>query len=269
MRVWSRDCLAVKRVSKARSEQKLRGIYETNSLRSIEHSSFFLCSATFSFTWSCSIAGLDRKESFQHLADMGNGASAAAGLAAAAGKMDEKELKDVVAALDKDTADKLRKALGAGEESKQALPAHMKCAIWLWDAALTKEELGKCDLEGGIPDITGKDILSGSATFEKTSDQEKVDSMVKKTCLQFFQDQCAAEKPYEPPADLKRRCVYTWDIAAVEEFLNEIAIKSAAMDGKRMLTDGQVNFTSSEQEKVKDVLGKVGRMFMQDIAASQ
>ena len=48
------------------------------------------------------------------LAAMGNGASAAAGVAAAAGKMDEKELSAVVAALDKETADKLRKALGGG-----------------------------------------------------------------------------------------------------------------------------------------------------------
>ena len=198
---------------------------------------------------------------------MGNGASAAAGLAAAAGKMDEKELKDVVAALDQETADKLRKALGGGE--KESLPAHMKCAIWLWDGASAKQELTKCSLDGKVPEATGKDILLGKATFEKDSDQEKVDNMVRTACFQFLQDQCTAEKPYEPPADLKKRCVYTWDIATVEEFLGELNIKSAAMDGKLMLTGGQVNFTSSEQDKVKSALGNVGRMLMQDIAASQ
>ena len=199
--------------------------------------------------------------------EMGNGASAAAGLAAAASKMDEKELKDVVSALDKSTADKLRKALG--NQESEPLPSHMKCAIWLWDAAVTKQELSKCELEGQVPDIVGKDILLGKNLFEKEADQSKVDKMVKAMCFQFLQDQCAAEKPYEPPAETKRRCVYMWDIATVEEFLSELSIKSAAMDGKLMLTAGQVNFTSSEQEKVRGALGDVGRMLMQDLAASQ
>mmetsp|Transcript_34113 Transcript_34113/g.63667 ORF Transcript_34113/g.63667 Transcript_34113/m.63667 type:complete len:202 (+) Transcript_34113:62-667(+) len=201
---------------------------------------------------------------------MGNGASAAAGLAAAAGKMDEKELKDVVASLDKETADKLRKALGGGASEKAAepLPAGMKHAIWLWDTAVTKECLGKGEIQGTLPEATGKDLLLGGVSFESDSQKEAVDKLIKKWTFQFFVDQCEAEKPYEPPADLKRRCVYMWDVAGVEEFLKEVGVKAAAMDGKRMLTDGQVNFTASEQEKVNDVLGNVGRMLMQDIAST-
>lgn len=192
---------------------------------------------------------------------MGSGASTPADVVKEAGKMEHKDLKDILGKLSDEDNEKLKKVLNlAGKPG-----SNMRRAVWLWTEDNCAEALGENELEGEIPKCTGKQLVMDEVKFEKEDDKKKVDTMIKRVMQMFMEDQAQADVPYIPPESAKKRAVWLWDKDAVKEFLSEVEIDVEMKDGKELLTDGRNKFKDGQDEKVQEVLGSIGLMLMQDI----
>ncbi|CAJ1458557.1 unnamed protein product [Effrenium voratum] len=197
---------------------------------------------------------------------MGAGASAKeeakpGDVAAIAAKMDPKDLEGLIKSLDHETSGKLQQALQKG---KGVDGACMRRAIWKWDNDTLQEALSEAELEGKAPEGTGLDFLLGKLKFEKDSDKEKADAMMKRVIFMFLQDQVVNQPAYVPPESAKKRCVWLWGEEEVKSALSEIEVKATVPDGKKLLLLEGID--DDAKEKVTDMLGTVGKLFLEDCA---
>ncbi|CAK9043349.1 unnamed protein product [Durusdinium trenchii] len=230
----------------------------------------------------CEIRSADPVNLAAPVCAMGSGASTPADVVKEAGKMEHKDLKDILGLLADEEWSKSgqakmnTRALGKlsdedNEKLKKVLNlagkpgSNMRRAVWLWTEDNCAEALGENELEGEIPKCTGKQLVMDEVKFEKEDDKKKVDTMIKRVMQMFMEDQAQADVPYIPPESAKKRAVWLWDKDAVKEFLSEVEIDVEMKDGKELLTDGRNKFKDGQDEKVQEVLGSIGLMLMQDI----
>eukprot|EP00435_Cladocopium_sp_Y103_P063375 s187_g25.t1 len=149
---------------------------------------------------------------------MGAGASAEAAKDIGS-KLEEKELKEFLKNMDAETAMKLSKAMDAAGTKGDS----MKRAIWLWDEDMAKDFIKETEIKTKVPEkLDGKMLVLGEGEWESEEDKEKVTKLLMKTALLFAKDQCESEKPFVPPAALKKRAVWYWDEKFVKEFFEEV-----------------------------------------------
>mmetsp|Transcript_3820 Transcript_3820/g.8882 ORF Transcript_3820/g.8882 Transcript_3820/m.8882 type:complete len:217 (+) Transcript_3820:57-707(+) len=212
------------------------------------------------------------------------GAGASAESKDIAGKLEEKELKEFLKNMDAETAMKLSKAMDAAGTKGDS----MTRAIWLWGEDVAKDFIEETEIQTKVPEkLDGKMLLLGEGEWESEEDKEKVDKLLMKTAYRFAQDQCTSEKPFVPPAALKKRAVWYWDEKFVKEFFEEVfcdeyyeqggggssedkekelkTVETPKCDGKTLMATEGEKLDATAKEWLKTAIGRTTYLLMQDI----
>ncbi|CAJ1350637.1 unnamed protein product, partial [Effrenium voratum] len=187
-------------------------------------------------------------------AAMGSGGSVTAKVVK---KTERTELLEIIEHLDQETLEKVHKAVA------KELGVKMRRAIWTWDKPTAKEALAELGLEGKLPECTGKELVLGEAKFEEM-DRARVQALLQRCGFLFLVDQAESKAPFVPPEGCRERAAYLWGRDEVEPFLKELNICFRSMEGKKLLTDSS-QFQPEEYDAIKQNLGKVALLFMQDL----
>ncbi|CAJ1337800.1 unnamed protein product [Effrenium voratum] len=136
----------------------------------------------------------------------------------------------------------------------------MQRAIFMWDKETTAMALKEIEVKDA-PEATGKQLLAGDVSWESADKKKWEEEMLPMCVMNFLTDQVEADTPFEPPAEVKQRCVYLWDEAQADEFLKEMDVKPKGKSGKQLLQLG-----GELEPELRKALANVGVMFMQDLA---
>ncbi|CAJ1374582.1 unnamed protein product [Effrenium voratum] len=216
---------------------------------------------------------------------MGGGASSAVAFSAAAGKMEEKDLEEIVKNLDKEALKKLqgvvnRVADGSMDASKDASSSKewhnakeassMKQAIFMWNPSQVYEAMWEDGIEWALPKdengtrkgTDGTDLLTKKIFAEEQ--QNKWESRLKSKALFFFHDQVAADVPYVPPESARPHAVYLWTESETLKALKEIGVDTHNFDGQKLLKVGLKDMMWAFE--AADMVEAEGKKFFEAVA---